>query len=127
MLFATIVFTAMLQELLVFFENGLCMEQAYFHRKAAQYLPDNVIRTTYVRSETECSTFCTREQECLSVNYKVSGMNRGLCQLNNSTIERHYSEKNEDFVYLDKIISVKNFVFKNLQAYQIQVTVYLLF
>ncbi len=87
------------------------MEQAVFKRKTGTFLPDSVIATKYAESELECSMHCTSHDACLSVNYKTSGVDQGLCQLNNKT----HSEKlklasDEKFVHLSVIKRVRHFL-----------------
>ncbi len=89
-----------LQLLFVFFGSGLCMEQILLHKQAAKYLPDSVIARRDVESELECSVFCRRYKGCLSVNYKVSGLGQGLCELNNKTISDKVAVTDDHFVYL---------------------------
>ena len=93
-----------------FIGYGIAMEQAVFKRKTGTFLPDSVIATKYAESELECSMHCTSHDACLSVNYKTSGVEQGLCQLNNKT----HSEKlkltsDEKFVHLSVIKRVRHF------------------
>ena len=90
-----------LEFLFLFFGSGLCMEQILFHKQAAKYLPDSVIATRDVESELECSVFCRRYKGCLSVNYKVSGLDKGLCELNNNTISEEVAVTDDHYVYLE--------------------------
>ena len=69
-----------------FIEYGVAMKHAIFTRKPGKFLPDSVIAMVYADSELECSMHCTRLDACLSVNYKASGVDQGLCQLNNKTL-----------------------------------------
>ena len=69
----------------VFIGCGVTMKHAIFKRTTGQYLPDSVITTECAESELECSMHCTSIDACLSVNYKASGVDQGLCQLNNRT------------------------------------------
>ncbi len=90
--------------------NGIAMKHAIFTRKTGKFLPDSVIATKYAESELECSMHCTSHDACLSVNYKTSGVDQGLCQLNNNT----HSEKlklvsDEKFVHLSVIRRVRYF------------------
>ena len=86
--------------LFVFIRSGLGVKQTFFHRKVGQYLPDSVITTKYAECEFECSVLCTIHKGCLSVNYKVSGLGQGLCQLNNNTISEKVGVTDDHFVYL---------------------------
>ena len=100
----------MLLVLLPFFsvllKSGLSMKQALFHRQVAKYLPNSVIATRFVESEIQCSLLCTRRKECLSVNYKVKGLNQGLCKQNNQTISKEVAVSDADFVYLAAAVCI---------------------
>ena len=61
--------------------------QAFFHRTEGKYLANNVIRTEQTASELDCAALCSRESSCESVNYKMSGKKKGLCELNSKTLE----------------------------------------
>jgi hypothetical protein len=84
-----------------FIGYGVTMKHAIFKRKTGKYLPDSVITTKYAESELECSMHCTSIDACLSVNYKASGVDLGLCQLNNSTKSENLGLVSDDkFVHL---------------------------
>ncbi len=90
--------------------SRVAMKHAMFKRETGQFLPDSVIATKYAESELECSMHCTSHDACLSVNYKASGVEQGLFQLNNKT----HSEKlrlvsDEKFVHLSVIKRVRHF------------------
>ena len=88
-------------QLFAFIGYGVSMKHAIFKRKTGQYLPDSVITTKYAESELECSMHCTSIDACLSVNYKASGVDQGLCQLNNSTKSENLGLVSDDkFVHL---------------------------
>ena len=94
------------------------MKHATFKREAGKYLPYSVIATKYTETESECSAHCTRLDACLSVNYKTSAVEQGLCQLKNKT----HSEKlklvsDEKFVHLSVIKKVRHFLLYHAQAY----------
>ena len=96
--------------LFAFIGYGVSMKHATFKRKAGKHLPDSGIATKYAESELECSMHCTSHDACLSVNYKTSGVEQGLCQLNNKT----HSEKlklasDEKLVHLSVIKRVRHF------------------
>jgi hypothetical protein len=56
-----------------------------FYRHRGKYLSHSVIRTKRGKTELECAVYCSRDEECVSVNYKTTGEERGLCELNNKT------------------------------------------
>ena len=86
------------------------MKDAIFKRKTGQYLPDSVITTKYAESERVCSMHCTRLDACLSVNYKASGVDQGLCQLNNRTTSESLGLVSDDkFVHLFIVKRVRYF------------------
>jgi hypothetical protein len=62
------------------------MHIALFHRHREKYLSNSVIHTVLANTETECAIYCSRDKECVSVNYKATGKDRGLCELNNKTL-----------------------------------------
>ena len=92
-----------------FIRYGVTMKHATFKRKTGQYLPDSVITTKYAESELECSMHCTRLDACLSVNYKASGVDQGLCQLNNRTSENLGLVADDKFVHLSIVQRVRYF------------------
>ena len=99
-----------LGQFFAFIGYGVAMKHATFKRKAGKYLPDSVIATKYTESELECSMHCTSHDACLSVNYKTSGVEQGLCQVNKKT----HSEKlklvsDEKFVHLSVTKRVRYF------------------
>jgi hypothetical protein len=93
-----------------FIGYGVAMKHATFQRKTGKYLPDSVITTKYAESERVCSMYCTRLDACLSVNYKDSGVDQGLCQLNNSTTSESLGlVSNDKFVHLSILKGVRYF------------------
>ena len=52
--------------------------------------------------------YCTSIDACLSVNYKASGVDQGLCQLNNSTTSENLGLVSDDkFVHLSIVKRVR--------------------
>jgi hypothetical protein len=91
-----------------FIGYGVTMKHAIFKRKTEKYLPDSVITTKYAESELECSMHCTSIDACLTVNYKTSGVDQGLCQLNNRTTLENLGLVSDDrFVHLSLIKRVR--------------------
>jgi hypothetical protein len=93
-----------------FIRYGVTIKHATFKRKTGQYLPDSVITTKYAESELECSMHCTRLDACVSVNYKASGVDQGLCQLNNRTSENLGLVADDKFVHLSIVKRVRYFL-----------------
>jgi hypothetical protein len=97
-------------QVFAFIGYGVTMKHAIFKRKTGQYLPDSVITKKYAESELECSMHCTSIDACLSVNYKASGEDQGLCQLNNSTTSENLGLVSDDkFMHLSILKRVKYF------------------
>ncbi|CAB4021512.1 Hypothetical predicted protein, partial [Paramuricea clavata] len=69
-------------------QPGECLvEQAIFHTKEQTYLANHVIQTKQAETELECNMHCVADGSCASVNYKTSGIGKGLCELNSETLE----------------------------------------
>jgi hypothetical protein len=110
-----------------FIGYGVTMKHAIFKRKTGKYLPDSVITTKYAESERVCSMHCTRLDACLSVNYKASGVDQGLCQLNNSTASEGLGLVSDDkFVHLSILKGVRYF-FMISQTYVFSVCNFLVY
>ena len=67
-------------------------EETLFSRQKGKYLPNHVTQTKHTESEFECSTLCSNDESCSSVNYKHAGDNLGLCELNDVSLENHAAE-----------------------------------
>ena len=63
-------------------------EQALFRKSVQKYLENHVIETTHADTELECCMYCLTNASCASVNYKISGISKGLCELNNRTLQQ---------------------------------------
>ena len=69
-------------------QPGKCStEQAIFRRKEQTYFANHVVNTKQTESELECGMHCITNGLCASVNYKMSGIGKGLCELNNETLQ----------------------------------------
>ena len=70
-------------------QPGDCsIEQAIIRKKKHTYLANHVIKTKQVETESECGRHCVRIGSCVSVNYKTSGIGKGLChELNSKTLQ----------------------------------------
>jgi hypothetical protein len=68
-------------------QPGVCSRQAVFHRNVQKYLANHVMETKQAESELECGMCCVADGSCTSVNYKTSGIGKGLCELNNKTFQ----------------------------------------
>ena len=58
-------------------------KQAVFRKSGQKYLENHVIETKHAYTDLECRMYCLRNTLCASVNYKISGIDKGLCELNN--------------------------------------------
>jgi hypothetical protein len=57
-------------------------------------------------TERECGIYCVRDGSCESVNYKISGISKGLCELNSKTLQEASAddqETNPEFNHLHVI------------------------
>ena len=78
-------------------------KQALFHRKKQKYLANHVIETRQAEDELTCTLYCIGHDSCASVNYKISGARKGLCELNNETPPRtsgNDERTNREFIFL---------------------------
>ena len=60
---------------------------AIFQRNKQNYLPNHALGTEQAKNELECALFCARHTSCTSINYKTSGVGKGLCELNNQHVQ----------------------------------------
>jgi hypothetical protein len=91
--------------------QGECsIKQASFVINKQKYLANHVFETKQAESELKCSMHCVRVGSCVSVNYKISGIGKGLCELNNKTLKEisdaDGSMHNSEFNHLDIIKKV---------------------
>ena len=94
--------------LLAAFQRGMCVEEAVFRKIKGKYLPKIAFKTLNTRNALDCGSYCSRDQYCASVNYKISGKNRGLCELNSERMKDVDSgENNEEFNYLEILTRVR--------------------
>jgi hypothetical protein len=61
--------------------------QTNFHINKRKYLANHVIETRQAETEFECGLHCVQHGSCVSVNYKTAGIGKGLCELNNITMQ----------------------------------------
>ena len=85
--------------------QGECsIKQAFFLINKQKYLANHVIETKQAESELQCSMHCVGVGSCASVNYKISGIGKGLCELNKKTLQEisdpDESMHNPDFNHL---------------------------
>ena len=86
--------------------------QAVFRRKEQTYFANHVIATTQAETELECGLHCVADGSCLSLNYKISGVNKGRCELNNRTLQETSEgsqETTSEFNYLYVVEKVRNY------------------
>ena len=72
----------------IILQPGKCQtfRQDAFRKIKKRHLENHVINTKQAGSEFECIMHCLADGSCASVNFKTSGINKGLCELNNSTL-----------------------------------------
>ena len=63
------------------------IRQAFVHINKSKYLANHVIETRQAKTELECGIHCLGHESCVSVNYKTSGIGKGLCELNDKALE----------------------------------------
>ncbi|XP_028396132.1 uncharacterized protein LOC114520116 [Dendronephthya gigantea] len=69
--------------------------QASYRKHKGRYLANHVFRKEEAKYEHDCATYCIRDELCASVNYKVSGESKGLCELNSKPL--HDDTKKETY------------------------------
>ncbi|XP_028407430.1 contactin-associated protein like 5-3-like [Dendronephthya gigantea] len=74
-------------------QPGECV-QAIFRKNDGNYSRNHVIETKHAETDSECSMRCLGLGSCVSVNYKISGIGKGLCELNSEI--RVQNKSNED-------------------------------
>ena len=77
-------------------------KQAVFQREKQKYMANHVIETRQAEDELTCALYCIGHDSCASVNYKISGARKGLCELNNETPQKttgNDEQTNPEFVY----------------------------
>ena len=82
----------------------------FFHIDESKYLANHVIESRQAKTKLECGIHCVRHGSCVSVNYKTSGIGKGLCELNNKTLQNandYEIMKNPDFSHLYIIKTVR--------------------
>ena len=92
-------------------QPGKCSisHEAFFRINRSKYLANYVIETRQAKTELECGIHCIRRESCVSVNYKTSGIGKGLCDLNNKALQNadhHEIMNNADFshFYIIKMV-----------------------
>ena len=70
-----------------YLRESLASEEAILKRNEQRYLTDHVIETKQAGTELECGLHCLADKSCTSVNYKTSGIGKGLCELNYKTVK----------------------------------------
>ena len=69
-------------------QPGKCLtEQARFRRKEQTYLANHVMKTKQAETELQCGLHCVADGSCASVNFKTSGIGKGLCELNSKILQ----------------------------------------
>ena len=75
-------------------QPGKCLvKESVFRVNEKEYLPNYVIETKQEVSELECGTQCVAKESCAPVNYKTSGVGKGLCELNTKPSRQEISKR----------------------------------
>jgi hypothetical protein len=84
-----------------------------FKRRPGRYLGNYIIRSLKTEDEFDCSNSCLNEPGCVSVNLKVKGRNKSLCELNSKTLEELPEEGQGDAenVYFQVDMRVRNLIY----------------
>ncbi|CAB4020141.1 Hypothetical predicted protein [Paramuricea clavata] len=79
--------------------------EAVYRKHKEKYLANYIFRTIKTKWEHECATHCFRDNLCASVNYKISGIGKGLCELSKKTLDEASNEgtRSLEFNHLDII------------------------
>ena len=97
--------------LLVILNRGRCANKAVFRKIKGKYLPNSVFKTLETTDELHCTSYCSRDGSCVSVNFKISGKDRGLCELNSRTMKDVNDEQNKaEFNYLGIVTRVISYI-----------------
>ena len=81
-------------------------KQGGFWRERKMYLLNHVYKRKQTVSEFACGLFCVGDESCSSVNYKASGIGKGLCELNYNADNEGLKIYDTEFNFLSKIIQV---------------------
>ena len=88
---------------------GRCVHEAIYRKIKGKHLTDSTFKRLRTQNALHCTSYCSRELSCSSVNFKISGADQGLCELNNKTMsERTDNEENTEFEYLEIVLRVGN-------------------
>ncbi|XP_028416200.1 sushi, von Willebrand factor type A, EGF and pentraxin domain-containing protein 1-like [Dendronephthya gigantea] len=104
---------------------GECLDlsQAVFQKIEQRYLKNHVIDKKQARDEVECVMYCLENESCASVNFKISGKLKGLCELNNSTLTDISGIRNPEYNHLYKVEKKKeDFVPPTFQPHTAQIS-----
>ena len=84
-----------------------------FQRRPGRYLGNYIIRSLKTEDEYDCGNSCLNEPGCVSVNLKVKGRNKSLCELNSKTLEELPEEGQSDAenVYFQVDMRVRNLIY----------------
>ena len=75
-------------------QPGKCLiHEVVFRVNKQKYLPNYVIETKQAERQSECGMHCVAKESCASVNYKTSGVGKGLCELNSKPSRPEISER----------------------------------
>ena len=92
-------------------------KQAVFQREKQKYLANHVSEARQAEDELTCALYCIGQDSCASVNYKISGARKGLCELNNETPQTTSSNDEQtipEFIHLYIFKKVRKIWFRSL-------------
>jgi hypothetical protein len=97
--------------LLAILNRGRCVDEAVFRKIKGKYLPNCVFKTLETRNELHCTSYCSRDGSCVSVNFKICGKDQGICELNNRTMkEVNDGQNNPEFSYHEIVTRVRSYM-----------------
>ena len=101
--------------------KSLACERVTYQISKQKYLANHVIETKQADSEMECGLHCVKNKLCTSVNYQISGIGKGRCELNNKTVQETSDvvEKihHPEFNHLTVIERVSTYILYNRAKY----------
>ena len=101
--------------------KSLACERVTYQISKQKYLANHVIETKQAESEMECGLHCVKNKLCTSVNYQISGIGKGRCELNNKTVQETSDvvEKihHPEFNHLTVIERVSTYILYNRAKY----------
>ena len=93
-------------------QPGECLtsEQVLFRRIKEKYLANHILERKQASSELDCGMHCVTDKSYASVNYKISGIGKGRCELNDKMLQGAADKEihNPEFIHLAVVKRVSN-------------------